>query len=484
MAQLWGGRFSGEPSGKLWSFNASISFDIRLLEYDIQGSVAHAKMLGRQGILTQEESSAIVKGLEDIRATYAGQASCCNCTPQDCDVYEDVHSFVEAKLIEAIGDTGKKLHTGRSRNDQVALDMRLYTREHVQLTREGLARMLQTLHELMEQHLHTYMPGFTHLQKAQPVTLAHHLGAYFEMFKRDADRLADVFERMNVCPLGSGALAGTTYPLDREYVASLLGFDGVCDNSMDGVSDRDYLVEYLAALSLIQMHLSRFAEELILWNSDEYRFITLDDSFATGSSIMPQKKNPDVAELVRGKTGRVYGSLMGLLTVMKGLPLAYNKDMQEDKEQAFDAFDTVLNCLELFTDMLRVVTFHQNTMADSATGGFTDATDAADYLVAKGVPFRDAHGVIGRLVRHCLEEGCAIRSLSLEQLKTFAPEFEDDVYDAISLETCVEKRLTHGAPGPEAMKRVIAANKRYLDGLWQEINLFLQEDATERRKHE
>ena len=455
MAQLWGGRFEGKTSDAVWHFNASISFDIRLLECDIEGSVAHAKMLGKQGIRSQEECDAIVNGLNDIRLEYG----------DDLAQYEDVHSFVEAKLTKAIGEAGKKLHTGRSRNDQVALDMRLYTRQQVQDMRARLTRLLETLHSIMKEHLHTYMPGFTHLQKAQPVTLAHHLGAYFEMFKRDADRCADVYERMNVCPLGSGALAGTTYPLDREYVAELLGFDGVCDNSMDGVSDRDYLIEYLAALSLIQMHLSRFAEELILWNSDEYRFITMDDAFATGSSIMPQKKNPDVAELVRGKTGRVYGDLLALLTVMKGLPLAYNKDMQEDKERAFDAFDTVNACVDLFAQMLQTVTFHKDVMARSAVQGFTNATDAADYLVTKGVPFRDAHGITGRLVLHCIEKGCAIGDLTIEELQSFSPQFAEDVFEAVSLETCVEKRLTHGAPGTEAMERVIAAHERYLNEL-------------------
>ncbi|MBR5969908.1 MAG: argininosuccinate lyase [Lachnospiraceae bacterium] len=457
MAQLWGGRFEGKTDAAVWAFNASIGFDIRLLDADLEGSIAHAKMLGKQGILTQEESDAIVKGLEDIRTSAGKELSL-----EEAGTFEDVHSFVEAKLIETIGEAGKKLHTGRSRNDQVALDMRLYTREQIAGMRVLLFEMLQTLHDLMKEHIRSYMPGFTHLQKAQPVTLSHHLGAYFEMFKRDADRCADIYERMNVCPLGSGALAGTTYALDREYVAQLLGFDGVCDNSMDGVSDRDYLIEYLAALSTIQMHLSRFAEEIILWNSDEYRFITIDDAFATGSSIMPQKKNPDIAELVRGKTGRVYGNLLSLLTTMKGLPLAYNKDMQEDKEAAFDAFDTVNSCLALFTEMLRSVTFHKETMEESAVKGFANATDAADYLVKKGVPFRDAHGIIGKLVLHCIGLDCAIGDLTLEELKGFSPQFEEDVFDAISLQNCVDLRLTHGAPGAAALEKVIALHERSL----------------------
>ena len=471
MAQLWGGRFSEKTDEEVWAFNASIGFDIRLLEADIEGSVAHARMLGKQQIITQDEADAIVKGLEEIRAELCGKETG-SASPHGflsdahiTDPYEDVHSLVEAKLIEKIGDAGKKLHTGRSRNDQVALDMRLYTRKQITNMRALLLSMLTTLHELMQTHLHTYMPGFTHLQKAQPVTLAHHLGAYFEMFRRDEERCADILERMNVCPLGSGALAGTTYPLDRAYVADLLGFDAVCDNAMDGVSDRDYLIEYLAALSLIQMHLSRFAEEIILWNSDEYRFVTISDAYATGSSIMPQKKNPDIAELVRGKTGRVYGDLLALLTTMKGLPLAYNKDMQEDKEQAFDAFETVNSCLFLFTQMLSSLTFHEDVMARSAVRGFTNATDAADYLAGKGVPFRDAHEITGRVVLACIAKNCAIEDLTLEELKAFAPQFEEDVFEAVSLKNCVDRRLTHGAPGVHAMQKVIDAHERYLKEL-------------------
>lgn len=457
MAQLWGGRFTKATEQKVFDFNASISFDKNLFTQDVEGSIAHAVMLGKQGILTVEEKDAIVKGLAGIREDVeAGKLAI-------DETQEDIHSFVEATLIERIGDTGKKLHTGRSRNDQVALDMRLYTRAHVVETDNRLKELLHVILHTMEENLETYMPGFTHLQKAQPVTLAHHYGAYFEMFKRDRLRLKDIYARMNYCPLGAGALAGTTYPLDRNYTASLLGFEGPTLNSMDSVSDRDYLIEYLAALSTIMMHLSRFSEEIIIWNSNEYGFVEIDDAYSTGSSIMPQKKNPDIAELVRGKTGRVYGALMSLLTTMKGLPLAYNKDMQEDKELTFDAIRTVENCLELFTGMLSTMKFKKDTMERSAVKGFTNATDAADYLVNHGVPFRDAHGIIGRLVLYCIDKNKSIDELGIDVLRTFSDKFEPDVYDAISLKTCVEKRLTFGAPGPSMMKDVIALNRKYLE---------------------
>ena len=457
MAQLWGGRFTKETDQAVFDFNASIGFDQKLFLQDIEGSIAHAVMLGKQGILKNEEKDAIVKGLAGIREdVQAGHLAI-------DEKQEDIHSFVEATLIERIGDAGKKLHTGRSRNDQVALDMRLYTRAHV-VTMDGLLReLLQVILHTMEENLETYMPGFTHLQKAQPVTLAHHFGAYFEMFKRDRQRLKDIYVRMNYCPLGAGALAGTTYPLDRNYTASLLGFEGPTLNSMDSVSDRDYLIEFVSALSLVMMHLSRFSEEIILWNSNEYRFIELDDAYSTGSSIMPQKKNPDIAELVRGKTGRVYGALMSLLTTMKGIPLAYNKDMQEDKEVAFDAMHTAETCVELFTGMLATMKFRKDVMARSAMNGFTNATVAADYLVNHGVPFRDAHGIIGRLVLYCIDHDTCIDALNIEELKSFSDRFEPDVYDAISLKTCVEKRLTLGAPGPEVMAEVIRINKEYLE---------------------
>ena len=462
MAQLWGGRFEGETDQLAWAFNASIGFDQRLLKEDIEGSVAHAEMLKKQGILTAEEASEIVRGLSSIYADVLGGVL------PITDQYEDVHSFVEANLIERAGEAGKKLHTGRSRNDQVALDMRLYTRARVLDTEHCLKKLRETLLNLMKEHVDTVMPGFTHLQKAQPVTLAHHLGAYFEMFTRDSQRLRDLCARLNVCPLGAGALAGTTYSLDRSFTATLLGFDGPTRNSMDSVSDRDYLIEYLSALSMIMMHLSRFSEEVILWNSNEYGFVELSDAYSTGSSIMPQKKNPDIAELVRGKTGRVYGDLMQLLTTMKGIPLAYNKDMQEDKEGAFDAIDTTLSCLTLFSEMLRTMRFKKEVMERSAAMGFTNATDAADYLVGKGVPFRDAHGIIGRLVLRCIEKNCAIDDLSLKELKEFSDQFEEDVFEAISLKTCVEKRLTVGAPGRTAMLEEISASEQLLTEDWTE----------------
>ena len=419
--------------------------------------MAHVKMLAKQGILTEEERDAILAGIEGILADVeSGKLKI-------TDEYEDIHSFVEAVLIDRIGDPGKKLHTGRSRNDQVALDMKLYTRDEITAIDGLVGDLLAVLLRLMKDNTETFMPGFTHLQKAQPITLAHHLGAYFEMFKRDRSRLHDIYERMNYCPLGSGALAGTTYPLDREYTAELLGFAGPTLNSMDSVSDRDYLIELLSALSTIMMHLSRFSEEIIIWNTNEYRFVEIDDAYSTGSSIMPQKKNPDIAELVRGKTGRVYGALMSLLTTMKGLPLAYNKDMQEDKELTFDAFDTVKGCLALFTGMLDTMKFNKAVMEESAKKGFTNATDAADYLVNHGVPFRDAHGIIGRLVLYCIEQNKAIEELSLEELKTISPVFENDIYEAVSMETCVNKRLTLGAPGKAAMEQVIALNEKWME---------------------
>ena len=421
MAQLWGGRFTKATDQLVYDFNASIGFDQRFFSEDIMGSKAHVKMLAKQGILTEEERDEILVGLEGIEKDVAdGKLAITS-------EYEDIHSFVEANLIDRIGDPGKKLHTGRSRNDQVALDMRLYTRSQVEHTKDLLHHLLETILSIMEDNTETIMPGFTHLQKAQPITLAHHMGAYFEMFKRDVLRLSDIYERMNYCPLGSGALAGTTYPLDRDYTAELLGFYGPTVNSMDGVSDRDYLIEYLSAMSTIMMHLSRFSEEVIIWNSNEYRFIEIDDAYSTGSSIMPQKKNPDIAELVRGKTGRVYGALMGLLTTMKGIPLAYNKDMQEDKEMAFDAMDTVNGCIQLFDGMLETMTFRKDVMEKSARHGFTNATDAADYLVGKGVPFRDAHGIIGRVVLYCIDKGIAIDDMSLEELKEFSDVFEEDI---------------------------------------------------------
>ncbi len=457
MAQLWGGRFTKETDKLVYRFNASISFDQKFYKQDMEGSRAHVRMLAKQGILTEEERDQILEGIDGILRDVE------NGTLMITDEYEDIHSFVEANLIERIGDAGKKLHTGRSRNDQVALDMKLYTRDEIRELNSLIRELLNTLLSMMEEHIHTYMPGFTHLQKAQPITLAHHLGAYFEMFKRDHERLNDIYKRMNYCPLGSGALAGTTYPLDREYTAELLNFTGATLNSMDSVADRDYVIELLSALSTIMMHLSRFCEEIIIWNSNEYRFVEIDDAYSTGSSIMPQKKNPDIAELVRGKTGRVYGALVSILTTMKGLPLAYNKDMQEDKELTFDAIDTVKGCLALFTGMISTMKFRKNVMEDSAKNGFTNATDAADYLVNHGVPFRDAHSIVGRLVLYCIEKDIAIDDMSLEELKTISPVFREDIYEAISLKTCVEKRQTIGAPSEASMRNVIGQNKKYLE---------------------
>lgn len=456
MAQLWGGRFTKQTDQLVFDFNASITFDKRLFHEDVTGSIVHATMLAKQGILTEEERKSIVEGLTGILEDVDDGTLAID------ETQEDIHSFVEATLIDRIGDAGKKLHTGRSRNDQVALDMRLYTRARVAEIDGLLKKLLEAILDTMENNLDTYMPGFTHLQKAQPITLAHHYGAYFEMFKRDRQRLSDIYKRMNYCPLGAGALAGTTYPLDREYTARLLHFEGPTLNSIDSVADRDYLIEFLSALSTIMMHLSRFSEEIIIWNSNEYQFVELDDAYSTGSSIMPQKKNPDIAELVRGKTGRVYGALMALLTTMKGLPLAYNKDMQEDKEMAFDAMDTAADCITLYTGMIQTMKFRKNRMAKSAMNGFTNATDAADYLVGKGVPFRDAHGIIGRLVLYCIEKDTSIDALSLEELRSISDKFDEDIYDAISLKTCVEKRLTIGAPGEKMMKQVIQKNKEYL----------------------
>ena len=457
MAQLWGGRFTKETDQLVYNFNASISFDKRFYAQDIRGSIAHVMMLARQGILTDIEKEKIIEGLEGILDDVEQGKLVIS------DKYEDIHSFVEATLIDRIGEPGKKLHTGRSRNDQVALDMKLYIRDEVHMLDNLVEEILLAILTNMEENVDTYMPGFTHLQKAQPITLAHHMGAYFEMFKRDHERLTDLYRRMNTCPLGSGALAGTTYPLDREYTARLLGFEGPTLNSMDGVSDRDYLLELLSSLSIMMMHLSRFSEEVIIWNSNEYQFVEIDDAYSTGSSIMPQKKNPDIAELVRGKTGRVYGALNALLTTMKGIPLAYNKDMQEDKEWAFDAIDTAKGCLTLFAGMLRSMQFNKARMKDSARHGFTNATDAADYLVNHGMPFRDAHGIVGQLVLTCIDKKIALDELPLEEYQKICPAFEKDIYDAISLETCVNKRITTGAPGRMAMEETLAMYKKYME---------------------
>ncbi len=454
--KLWGGRFTKETNQLVHNFNASLSFDQKLFRQDITGSIAHVTMLARQGILPDQEKEQIIKGLSQIMEDIENGSL-------EIDMeHEDIHSFVEAHLIRRIGEAGKKLHTGRSRNDQVALDMKLYIRDEIGEMDGLIKELMLSLHHIMKENTGTFMPGFTHLQKAQPVTLAHHIGAYFEMFKRDRQRLEDIAKRLNLSPIGSGALAGTTYPLDRDLTAALLGFDGPTLNSMDSVSDRDYLIELLSALSTIMMHLSRFCEEIIIWNTNEYRFVELDDAYSTGSSIMPQKKNPDIAELIRGKTGRVYGSLVSLLTVMKGLPLAYNKDMQEDKEFTFDAVDTVKGCLALFHGMVSTMSFNKEAMAQSAKNGFTNATDAADYLVNKGVPFRDAHGIVGQLVLYCISKDISLEQMSLEEYRQISPVFDEDIYSAISLNTCVNKRNTIGAPGQEAMARVLQLNAEYL----------------------
>ena len=454
--KLWGGRFTKETNQLVHNFNASLSFDQKFFEEDIAGSIAHVTMLAKQEIIAKEDKTAIIDGLNSICDDIKSGALVID------EEHEDIHSFVEAHLTERIGEAGKRLHTGRSRNDQVALDMKLYTRKEIKEMENLLKGLLESLLRIMKENTETIMPGFTHLQKAQPITLAHHMGAYFEMFQRDRSRLHDIYERMNYCPLGSGALAGTTYPLDREYAASLLDFYGPTLNSMDSVSDRDYLIEFCSAMSIIMMHLSRFCEEIIIWNTNEYQFIEIDDSYSTGSSIMPQKKNPDIAELIRGKTGRVYGSLTSLLTTMKGLSLAYNKDMQEDKEFAFDAIDTTKGCIALFHGMLDTLTFRKDKMRASAEGGFTNATDAADYLVNHGVAFRDAHGIVGKLVLYCIEKNISLGEMSLEEYKAISPVFEEDIYDAICMETCVSKRNTIGAPGQEAMAKVIKIYEEYL----------------------
>ncbi len=447
--KLWGGRFSKSTDRLMDDFHSSISFDQRLAEQDITGSIAHATMLGEQGIIPKEDADKIVEGLKGIlEDAQAGKIEWM------VDA-EDIHMNVETLLTQRIGEAGKRLHTGRSRNDQVALDVRMYAKLACRETEDMLNNLLTVLLDIAQDNLHTIMPGYTHMQKAQPITLAHHMMAYFQMFLRDRRRFRNAYDAADVMPLGSGALAGTTYPLNRERVAELLGFSAISENSLDGVSDRDFLLDFLAAASTCMMHLSRFCEELILWNTNEFRFVEMDDAYATGSSIMPQKKNPDVAELIRGKTGRVYGDLMALLTVMKGIPLAYNKDMQEDKEAFFDARDTLVKGLTIFTAMLKTCTFRKDVMDKAASGGFTNATDAADYLVKHGVPFRDAHAVVGKLVAHCLNENKALLDLTLAELKSFHPVFEQDVFEDLSMLSCVEKRRIPGAPAPEMVQKAI-----------------------------
>ena len=453
MAKMLAGRFSKEIDYTVNAFNSSIAFDARMYRQDIQGSIAHATMLGDCGIITKEDSSTIIKGLKEILADLESGALELDPTA------EDIHMFIEAELTKRYGAVGKRLHTSRSRNDQVALDLRLYLRDEIAEIRTLVHRLAVVLVQLAEQHTETVMPGYTHLQRAQPVTFAHHLMAYVQMLLRDLGRLDDTNKRMNVCPLGSGALAGTTYPINREQTAALLGFDAPMANSLDGVSDRDYCIELANAISIIMMHLSRFSEEIILWCSWEFKFIELDDAYATGSSIMPQKKNPDITELIRGKTARVYGDLNTLLTMMKGLPLAYNKDMQEDKEAIFDAVDTVKLCIGTCIPMVETMRVCTENMRAAAAKGFINATDCADYLVKKGMPFRDAYKISGTLVARCIQEGKTLETLPLESFQELSPLFTEDVYTAISLETCVKGRISQGGPSPEAVAKQIAAAK-------------------------
>ena len=459
--KLWGGRFEKSTDGMVDDFHSSITFDQRLYRQDITGSIAHATMLGEQGVIPKADADAIVQGLKDLLADIdAGKVTFM------LDA-EDIHMNVETLLTERIGQAAKRLHTGRSRNDQVALDCRMYVK-HV--SDEAIAHLAELMHALVDTasgHLDTIMPGYTHMQKAQPITLAHHLCAYVEMFRRDIGRFRHAKAAADVMPLGSGALAGTTYPLNRARVAELLDFSAITRNSLDGVSDRDFVCDYLYACSLTMMHLSRFCEELILWNTNEFQFVEMDDGYSTGSSIMPQKKNPDMAELIRGKTGRVYGDLTTLLTMMKGLPLAYNKDMQEDKEALFDARDTLVKCLSVFTGMFKTLRFKTQNMRAGASGGFTNATDAADYLVKKGLPFREAHEVLGKLVLHCIRENKALLDLPLEELQQFSPMFGQDVYDAISMETCVGQRAIPGGPAPAMVQATLDDARAFLASLEQ-----------------
>ena len=454
--KLWGGRFTKSTDSFTDHFHSSISFDQRMYKEDITGSIAHAAMLGKQGVISEEDSALLQKTLKGLLEDIE------NGKVEFDEKAEDIHMNIETLLIERIGDVGKRLHTGRSRNDQVALDIRMYNKEQIADIKKLLVNLIKTLNKIAEDNIDTIMPGYTHLQRAQPVTLAHHLLTYCEMFKRDIARLDDTYKRTNVMPLGSGALAGTTYPLDRQYVCDQLGFDSITLDSMDGVSDRDFCVELLSCLSMVMMHLSRFCEEIILWSSHEFKFVELDDAYSTGSSIMPQKKNPDMAELIRGKTGRVYGHLMGMLTMMKGLPLAYNKDMQEDKEAVFDAVDTVKMCLPVFTNMIKTAVFNKGSMYKAAKGGFTNATDAADWLVKKGVPFRDAHAILGQLVLYCINNDTSLEDLSMEEFKAISPVFDESVYEAISVEKCVAARNIPGGPSPEYIKKLIELNKEYV----------------------
>lgn len=456
MKQLWGSGFSKELSKSANDFNSSLRFDKRLYKYDIKGSIAHATMLCHQGILTEEEKNLICPALEEIlKDIEEGKVDF------NCDL-EDIHTFVEKLLTDKIGATGKKLHTARSRNDQVALDIRMYVKEELQSIQSQLVDLIKVLLSMAENHTETIMPGYTHLQRAQPITFAHHLGAYIEMFKRDFSRLKDCFKRVNILPLGAGALATGPHNIDRYKTAELLGFDDICLNSLDAVSDRDFVIETLSDLSLIMTHLSRFCEEIILWASREFQFVKIDDGYSTGSSLMPQKKNPDIAELIRGKTGRVYGALMALLTTMKSLPLAYNKDMQEDKEPLFDAFDTVKLCLAILPEMLETLTVNKDKMLKACAEGFLNATDAADYLVKKGVPFRDAHEASGKAVKYCLETEKTLDTMEIEEYKKINELFDEDLYEAIRIANSVQSRKIIGGPAKEAVEKIILMNKEWI----------------------
>ena len=457
--KLWGGRFSKNTDSEVNDFNSSIRFDQRMYRQDILGSIAHAKMLGKCNIIPPEDSELIVKTLGEILDDVE------NGKIEFIVDAEDIHMNIETILTSRIGDAGKRLHTGRSRNDQVALDIRMYLKDEIEEIKEMLVSLEKTLLDIAGKNLDTIMPGYTHLQKAQPITLAHHTMAYFEMFKRDIERLCDVYKRTNVMPLGSGALAATTYPLDREFVAKELGFDSITLNSLDGVSDRDFVIELASALSILIMHLSRYCEELILWNTNEFQFIEMDDACSTGSSIMPQKKNPDVAELIRGKSGRVYGDLVSILTTMKGLPLAYNKDMQEDKECIFDAIDTIKLCVPVFEKMIATMKINKDNMHRGAGGGFTNATDAADYLVKKGMPFRQAHEVIGKMVAYALDTNKALSEFTMDEFKKCSEIIEEDIYEAIDLGTCVNERSVTGGPAKEAVQKAIAAGAEFVNSI-------------------
>lgn len=456
---MWAGRFTKEIDEAVNAFNSSIAFDGRMYRHDIQGSIAHATMLGDCGIISEEDSLTIIKGLKEILADIESGKLEMDMTA------EDIHMFIEAELTKRYGNVGKRLHTSRSRNDQVALDIRLYLRDEIGEVKKLAVKLVETLCNLASQHLNTIMPGYTHLQRAQPITFAHHLMAYAQMLLRDIDRLNDTEKRMNRCPLGSGALAGTTYPINRQETSDLLGFDAPMRNSLDGVSDRDSCVELANTLSLLMVHLSRFSEEIIMWCSWEFKFVELDDAYATGSSIMPQKKNPDITELIRGKTGRVIGDLTTLLTMLKGLPLAYNKDMQEDKEAIFDAVDNVKLCLKTFIPMLETMTVNKENMRNAAARGFINATDCADYLVKKGLPFRDAYKITGTLVGYCIKNNLTLETLPIEEYKKMHELFDNDVYDAISLETCVNQRISEGAPSPVSVEKQIAETKKELEEL-------------------